>query len=279
MEETRSVNITTVYRLVKGERFLRISTTIENTVKDHILRALFPSGVKTDTVHAEVAFDVVERGIPLPDTRDWREPYKPVQPHQNFVDLSDGKRGVALLNRGLPQYEAVDDEQRTLALTLLRAHRAWNSIRLAHYPDQSGTQLQGTYTFEYAVLPHRGDWDKGGVLLEAEKYNIEPIVGAAGPGEGELPLEHSFLEIEGDGLVMNALKQGEWDTDAVIIRLSNPTTRDIKGAVKLSLPVQKAELVNLMETEVEEELKPKDGRINVTIPAKKIATMRLLPAR
>jgi len=30
---------------------------------------------------------LVARAIPLPDTRDWREPYRPMQPHQNFVEV------------------------------------------------------------------------------------------------------------------------------------------------------------------------------------------------
>ena len=268
------MNITTTYRLVRGERFLRIKTTVENTVEDHVIRALFPTGIKTDTACVEVPFDVVEREIPLPDTRNWREPYRPVQPQQNFVDLSDGKIGVAIINRGLPQYEAVDDEQRTIALTLLRAHRAWNSVRLARYPDQSGTQLQGTYTFEYAILPHKGDWKKGNMLYEAESFNVPAFVGTAGPGKGNLPLEKSFFELVGEGLVMNALKHGEWD-DTIVLRVSNPTSDDIQGSLKTAVPIKKAELVNLLEQETECELKIRDGNISLNVPKKKILTLKL----
>ncbi len=272
-KETRPVNISTVYRLVKGERFVRITTTIDNTVEDHILTARFPTKVTTDTACAEVAFDVVERPIPHPDCTGWREPYKPVQPQQNFVDLSDGKRGVAVLNRGLPQYEAVDDDDRTIALTLLRCHKNWNSVRLAYYPDQPGTQLIGTHTFEYALMPHAGGWDDAGVIHEAEKLNVVPMVAAAGPGPGELSADVSFVELEGDGLVMNAFKRGEWD-DSLIVRVSNPTTRDIRGAVTLHMPVSRAEAVNLMETEVRAALECVEGRISVELPAKKILTIR-----
>jgi len=61
--ETRPVRIVTRYTLVRGERFLRIASTITNTVEDHVLRALFPTGIRTDTVHAEAPFDVVARAI------------------------------------------------------------------------------------------------------------------------------------------------------------------------------------------------------------------------
>ena len=275
LDQTKTVNITTVYKLNKSQRYLHITTTIENTVKDHIIRAMFPSDIQTDTAFAQTPFDVIERDIKLPDTRDWREPYKPVQPHLNFVDLTDGQKGVAILNKGLPQYEAVDDPQRTIALTLLRAHRAWNSVRLAHYPDQPGTQLQGTYTFEYAILPHKGNWEDGQVLYEAEKFNIAPVVGAAGPGKGDLPTELSFIELVGDGLVLNALKKGEWD-DSIIIRISNPTSRNIAGSIKLHAPIAKAEIVNMMETETQQELTINENAICLNVPSKKVITVRIL---
>jgi len=275
--ETRPLRITTRYRLVHGERFLRITTTVENTVEDHVLRALFPTGIRTDTVHVQSPFDVVERAIPLPDTRDWREAYEPTQPQGSFVDLSDGDRGVAILNRGLPQYDAVDDEPRTIALTLLRAHRAWNSVRLARYPDQTGTQLLGLHTLEYAVFPHLGNWVDGGVMRETDRFNVDPIVGAAGPGPGTLPLMHSFLTVAGNGLAMDTLKQGEWDA-SVVLRLSNPTPATVTGTVHFGFGVERVDEVNLLETEMLGELPVTDSTVQVVLPSRKVLTLRVLPA-
>ncbi len=272
--ETRPVALTTIYRLVAGERFLRMTTTVHNTVEDHVLRVLFPTGVQTDVACVETPFDVVARAIPHPDTRDWREPYRPTQPQLSFVDLSDDAHGVALLNQGLPQYEAIDDQERTVALTLLRAHRAWNSVRLARYPDQGGTQLQGTYTFDYALLPHKGDWEQGGVARDAERFNIPCLVGAAGPGAGTWPLRQSFLQLDGDGLMLHALKGGEWD-DSLIVRLSNLTDHCVDGTLTLGFPVQTVELVNLLETDVLGILPCIDGRIELVVPPKKIVTLKV----
>lgn len=272
--ETKVMVIRTVYTLIKGERFLRISTAIDNNVKDHILRALFQTGVKTDVVHAEMPFDVVERRIPLPDTRDWREPYRPVQPHRSFVDVSDAAGGVALLNRGLTQYEAVDDPMRTLALTLFRAHRAWNSVRLAYYPDEGGTQLQGSHSYEYALMPHKGNWDEAGVSTAAEWFNLPFSVGVGGPGEGSMPATLSFLEIEGSGLTLDAVKKGEWD-NSLIVRISNPTGRHIAGCLRLQRKPSKAEVVNMMETEVQAELSVNDGRLPLAVKPRQIVTLRI----
>ena len=158
LDETRPVPITSVVRLRKGERFVRVATTIENIVKDHILRVFFPTYVAAETVQVEMPYDVVTRNIQHPDTTGWREPYRPVQPQRSFVDISAEGKGFAVINAGNGQYEAVDSPGRELALTLLRCFRQWNSIRVAEYPDQVGSQCPGTHTFEYALYPHAGGW-------------------------------------------------------------------------------------------------------------------------
>jgi len=272
--ETRAVEITTVYRLVKGERFLRIETTIENTVEDHILRALFPTGVDTDVAHVEAPFDVVARPIPPPDDSTWLEPYRAGQPNRRFVDLSDAERGVAVLNRGLPHYAAEDDPDRTVALTLLRCHPAWNSIRQFYYEDQTGTQLLGTHTFAYALMPHRGDWQAARVPYEADRFDVDPLVAASGPGEGVLSADCSFLSVEGDGVMLHAVKQGERDA-SLIVRLSNPTDSHVDARLTLTLPFDAVESVNTMEDEVKRVLETNGSSIAVPLPPKKIATVRI----
>jgi alpha-mannosidase len=123
-------------------------------------------------------------------------------------------------------------------------------------------------------MPHRGDWTAGGVLQASELLNVPAIVGAAGPGPGSLPLTQSFLTIEGDGLVMNAFKQGEWD-DSMVLRISNPTLKDIEGAIITAFPVKEAVLMDMLESKVEQELNVENGTVKLIVPAKKILTIRL----
>ena len=70
-------------------------------------------------------------------------------------------------------------------------------------------------------------------------FNLSPVVAATGPGPGDLPTEQSFLQIKGPGLVVSAVKKGQWD-DSLIIRLCNPTARTIDSTVKLGFPASKA---------------------------------------
>ncbi len=80
----------TSIRLVSGLRRIEFRTRILNHESFVRYRVLFPTSIK-DGVHThEIPFGAVERpeGIEFPA--------------QNWIDTTDGKRGVALINRGLP---------------------------------------------------------------------------------------------------------------------------------------------------------------------------------
>lgn len=254
--EYAPLHLTTNLQLVRGERFLRMKITVENKCECHVLRIMFPTRIRTDVVNVEMPLDVVTRQIKIPPCRDWKEPYEGVLVQQNMLDLSDGKNGFAILNKGLTQYEVLDNEERTIAITLLRAITNWNSVRLAYYPDQQGTQLFGTHSFELALMPHKGDWKEGECLTIAQLYNVEPIIIVAGPGTGNLPMEMSFLQISDPRLILTALKQHEWlqssneiETNLTLIaRIHNPVNSTIKTDITASFPIISAELVDMKET-------------------------------
>ncbi|MHA1263540.1 MAG: glycoside hydrolase family 38 C-terminal domain-containing protein, partial [Candidatus Freyarchaeota archaeon] len=151
--------------LFPGSRFLYFKTEIENSVKDHRLRVLFPTGIKTNRVYADGHFGVVERSLELPDDTNWIE-VQSTASHQNlFVDINDGKKGLAIANKGLPEYEIYGEQERTIAITLIRSV-GWlsrntdnNNRRTFGGPaiPTPEAQCQGRHTVEYAVIPCRGE--------------------------------------------------------------------------------------------------------------------------
>src|SRR5690606_7076193 len=126
-----------------------------------------------DVTWADSHFDVVSRPVPLPDSTGWVEQAEGTHPLRTFVDMSDGKNGLALLTKGIYEYEAFEDESRTLALTLIRACRiklAVSEEKQAELPDQ-GVQCPGRHRFEYAICAHDGDWRRANLLREAALYH------------------------------------------------------------------------------------------------------------
>ena len=278
--------IRTVLTLRKGSRVLDAATTVNNVAKDHRLRLLLPTGLaKAEHSWAHMPFDVVKRPVHVPSGEGWLEPPTGSHPQKWFVDVSDGAAGLAVLNRGISQYEVLETRERPVALTFMRCFQMRNSVQNIDYPDQPGSQCQGLQEFRWAVMPHAGDWDQGGVMAAAAAWNVSPVICQIGVGSGAacragscspLPPEASLLELESDGLVFSGIKPSE-DGKALIIRLYNPTERTVSGTLTMRTPVQKAEEVRMDETPGRE-LAVNDGK-QVTIDGvgtRKVVTVRLV---
>src|SRR5205085_5765051 len=102
-------------------------TELDNTACDQRLRVLFGSGIHTAVADAQGQFMVVRRPVELAAEERARVPEFDEEqevsyhPHRAFVDVSDERGGLAILNRGLPEYEAEAAEDGVwLGLTLLR---------------------------------------------------------------------------------------------------------------------------------------------------------------
>ncbi|MCL5318794.1 MAG: hypothetical protein M1503_11120, partial [Thaumarchaeota archaeon] len=189
--------------LHSGVRRIDIRTVFENNVKDHRLRAVFPSDIKTSRSEAEGQFDIIQRSIDLPAAADWKEPPAPTHPQQSFVTISDEKKSLTLINQGLPEYEALRTENGTaLALTLLRCvgwlsredlqTRKGRAGPLIHTPE---AQCLGKHEFRYALLiiPQKEDETNKAVWQDAYNHNTPLLAQTTSKHPGSLPKTHSFL--------------------------------------------------------------------------------------
>ena len=277
-QETNELVITSELTLRRGARGLEVKTTFSNTCRDHRLRVLFPSWLNAHVSCAEEPFDVVERPIERGPNSPWRNTWNPTHPHQRFVDVSDGKVGLAILNDGLREYEVTDDDSRTIAITLLRAFEvalttvAW---RWERHPEMEGSQALGSHEFRYFIYPHTGDWQKGSVVREAELFNLGLQPAQAGPHEGTLPKSKAFFRIEPEELMLSALKTAE-RKEALIVRMFNPTENALEASLTLPAPPKAAEFVNLNEEPVAGP-GPQISKetIHFKVEAKKIVTLEI----
>ncbi|MCL2099976.1 MAG: glycosyl hydrolase-related protein, partial [Oscillospiraceae bacterium] len=310
-EKSRSVHlkpckIETVLSLKKGSRYVELETTVDNNSEDHYLQLGFPTNIKAEYSCAQGQFDVLKRQIAKRDYSLYDEVPMSEHPMNSFVDISDGKNGVALLNTGLKAYEASDDEQNTLYLTLLRCFplRICVTSDMQNYSNwDKGSQMLGKNVFRYAFMPHKGDWEEADVWGSSESFNLQLAAAQLAPtNHGKNPSAHSFLELTTERLNVSAVKRAE-DKNGYVVRLFNPSDKTVKASIRLNgglapvnetqtpLQRQKAEFklpaygknkwaaVKLVSLEEKETGLPavsmkKDGFVDFEITGKKILTVK-----
>jgi alpha-mannosidase len=276
--QTVEMPVTYWLTLEKGCPFLKIRTRLRNEARDHKLCVNFPSDIKTDWVKAESAFAVEKRNIRWTDNGDNFEPFYPFQPMQDFIDVNDGRVGLAVLNKGLREYEVKDDAARTIAITLLRTHRAYMTANQDMTPEEydkyTGLHSFGDLEYEYALYVHSGDWDEGGVLEAAQRYKMDVKAIQGVSREGELPCVNSFFTIDpADKIILTALKQAE-DGNGIVMRVWNASERKEKAAITTTLPIRSVKLLRLDETVISDQTIEK-GRIVFEAGPHKIITLLL----
>lgn len=278
-KERMDERIVSFITLQKGVGRIDIRTIIENEAKDHRLRAVFPTGIKTEESIAESAFSVIHRPTNTPEGEGWIEKPSPTHPQVRFVAVDDGDRGVAILNKGLPEYEVTEDGR--IYLTLLRCV-GWLSrddlqTREGHAgpPHETpGAQCIGEHGFEYSILPYSGTWEKALVWKQAMDFNT-PLIGSRIEGKGKLPQEFSFLSVKPDELVVSAIKKAEAD-NSLLVRLYNITDRTVEGHIETYRELKRAVGTNLNEEPKGELPVELNSKVPLTVKGFEIKTVKLI---
>ena len=90
----------------------------------------------------------------------------------------------------------------------------------------------------FALMPHAGSWAAAGVVAVAERYqHAALVVRGTGPGgdatadDTEGPAAEAGLTIEGDGVVLSALRRrGDWLELRVVAETPTATATVIRGS-------------------------------------------------
>jgi alpha-mannosidase len=258
---------------------------------------VFPSDVNAQVSQSSAQFDVVTHPIkiiPVPDEA-WVEDAPATFPQQDWVDLSDGKRGFCVISQGLPEYEVLDTERREVAITLLRAvgflgaGTEMQTAEIGGGPNIAtpGAQIQRKLTFSLSILPHKGTWDQAEVWRQALAFKNPPksyttlmdnIERTRAHGAGQS--SRSFMSVEGKNIVLSSMKKAE-NGESLILRFYNPSDTQALGVAHLSfvpVNVQSAgldELPQMHDDNVAPFIFAGSRDIQLSIPPKKIITLRI----
>ena len=270
--ELTELKINTVVTLTADSKMITVKTKLCNNSHDHIIKVLSGAPVTVDFSYAGDHFSVIKRGnhISIPD--NWKElNYKskplPIYPMQGFADISDGETGIAVLSAGLPEYEIYNDN--TIALTLLRSVGKMGKSDLEIRPGRvSGiefstpdSQMTGKYEFEFAVMPHSGNYSDMQIQRSVSLYSTPVTVKQflEDIKTGSRPLRKEYIELSGDNIEISALKKAERNK-SIILRLFNPSqTLSGNNRLKVNFPHNSVSITNLKETGYLGDLEFSDG--------------------
>jgi alpha-mannosidase len=250
-------------RLYAGLPRIDFQTRLVN--RDQFVRyqALFPTPIPGGVNTQEIPFGASVR----PNAIEF--------PAQNWVDYGDGQRGLTLLNRGLPGNLVSDN---TLLLSLLR------STRIVAYgfgggyepgmTSDTGFELGVERVFDYALVPHAGDWRSAAAFRHGLEFNQPLLTRKTSAHPGPLPKRWGLVEIAHPQVVVSAVKPGP--EGSTILRIYEATGRPAQGvSIRLAAPVSAAEEVNLME-DPGRKLDAPGGAFQVDFRPFEIKTFRLV---
>lgn len=113
---------------------------------------------------ADSAFEVVRRNNRHNDT--WTNPCG-CERQQCFAAMEDEKGGLLVANRGLYEYEILEEQENAIAVTLLRCVAEMGDW--GYFPTPKAQQL-GTFCLEFEVVPYAAG-ETGTALRKAMRFS------------------------------------------------------------------------------------------------------------
>ena len=269
--------------LTWGSPVVDVELDFENNVCDHRLRALFPTGLCTDRIISDGQFQINSRPLRQPAGSGWVQPPAGTWPQQDFSLVQDGKRGLAVLNRGLPEIATSGDEsnQIVLALTLLRcvgwlsrddfdSRRRTNAGPTVPTPD---AQCPGWQHFQYAVVPFADDYLAADIKGISVRWRT-PVLGLQGVADQHVPGGQGLLRKHGKATCISAIKRHE-SRDTLLIRLYNLTAAAVTETLSFGPCVQAAWRTDLLEERQADIAVGEDNSVTLDLRPHEIVTVEV----
>lgn len=268
--------ITLELALKKGSPLLDFKLTVENqNVDSHRVCVLFDTGIASKFSIADQQFGTLQRPVFFEkemalweaNKDQWNEQPIAIETCQSFAGLFDEGRGVAVMPKGVREYEIIGEQFDTIRLTIFRTYGFMGKENLMYRPGRASgetviatpdAQCHKTMSFEFSVVYFAEGFDQANVAQLA-KQAVTPIevyqyaeflnsrlIFTLGDVEQTLPASFSLLSITGN-LTLSVLKKAE-DRPGYILRLYNGLFEEEgRAAISFKHPIKTAEKVDLKE--------------------------------
>ncbi len=290
------IELTTTVTFYDNMPGIYFRTTFKNAARDHRLRAHIRTGIRSDGVLVDGPFIVQPRPLQIEGSeivnvnRPGREGMSQTQPVQSMVAVEGPDEALALLVRGLPEYEAIpEDNQTTLALTLVRSV-GWLSrddlqtrrTTVAPVLRTPAAQCQGDIYGEYALVPHEGN-DPAALMRSAQEYNA-PLQAYQYSKRPVRPTRSYFSVVsdmamgdksDGHGVIVTAFKPVERGV-GWIVRMVNPHDHPVEVFLTPFAHPDQVHLVTMAETPVGYLEQDANGRVGISVNPYEVVTVRFI---
>ncbi|MDX1359039.1 MAG: glycoside hydrolase family 38 C-terminal domain-containing protein, partial [Clostridia bacterium] len=220
-----------------------------------MLRSEFPLTVSSSHLTCGIQFGHIKR--PSIDNTMW-DMAKIEVCGQNYVDITQGNYGVAVMSDYKYGYSSTED---TIEICLLRS---------TSYPDVSGDI--GCHEFTYSVFPHKGNHLEGNVIETAFELS-RPLRMI----NSECTIENtgrSFVAVDKRNIFVETIKTSE-DGEGTILRLYEAYGYESDALLSLSKSYTSIVEVNLVEDQIKGVI-GNGSKISVKFSPFEIKTFKLI---
>lgn len=280
-----------IVKLKKDSPIIDVSIECDNrNIDSHRLCILFDTDISSKFSIADQQFGLIKRPVYFEkemnlwenNKNDWNEVPIAIETCQNFVSLSDNYRSVAVLPRGVREYEIVGDNYSSIRLTIFRTYGYMGKENLLYRPGRASgesiietpdAQCHKEMIFDFSVVYLNGDIDSNKISNLAKSVNSpinvyqyseflnSRLIFTLDEVEQILPKKYSICNVSGD-LTLSIIKKAE-NREGYIFRFYNgQLLNTVSGELDFNIPIKYAEFVNLKE-EKERVLDTNDNKLKI----------------
>jgi alpha-mannosidase len=222
--ESRFEASTLAEEIVLGatSRSVEVRVLLDWRERHRLLKLRVPTSIETDRATFEVPYGHLER------TAEGHE-----EPAQAWVDVSDGRAGLSVLNDSKYGHDARGGD---IGMTAARSPiYAWHEPKEYDADGVYEYLDQGLQELTYRLVPHDGDWRAAGTVRLAAELNQPAFPLLESYHAGELPQQSSYAAVDGDDVVLTVVKAAEDGDGALIVRAYETAGRASRATIALPL--------------------------------------------
>jgi alpha-mannosidase len=210
------------YLLSAAARYVDVRVTIDWHEQLKLLKLRYPTCVQHDRATFEVPYGHLERAAGGDE-----------EPGQAWVDVSDGSRGLAVLNDSKYGYDVRGGD---IGISAVRSPVwAWHAPRELEKGGDFEHMDQGKQSFAVRLVPHAGDWREADVVRLAAELNQPAYALLETYHDGPLAQDASFAADDAGSVIVTVVKSAEDGDGALVVRAYESAGKPASARIELPL--------------------------------------------